>query len=154
MNHTITLTTRQERLDHAIATALQHIPIKLAVSLDREGFVIIDHGNRMAVYDRHAYEHGQAPGGLLPPHPITGALVGYVFMDGVFHPATSTLEWRELPERDQTCALSVAADYVISHRPALFTCSYRPPGQHVPVAQCHTLEAAKQAAQLHCDLLP
>ncbi len=64
------------------------------------------------------------------------------------------LQWDTIPASRNVCELSVASPYVISHRTRCFTCSYRPPGKHVHVAQCETLEQAKQAAQLHHDLLP
>jgi hypothetical protein len=73
-------------LTAAIATARQHIPIQRAVHLDPRGFVIIDKGERLAVYNRCDYEDGQAPGGILPPSPIIGTLIGYVGMDGTWLP--------------------------------------------------------------------
>jgi hypothetical protein len=61
------------------------------------------------------------------------------------------LQWREIPERPNVCALSVAADYVISHRPDRYMVSFRPPGKHEHVGLTDTLVAAQAAAQLHYE---
>jgi hypothetical protein len=61
------------------------------------------------------------------------------------------LQWREIAERPNVCALSVAADYVISHRPARYMVSFRPPGKHVHVGLSDTLVGAQTLAQSHHD---
>lgn len=59
------------------------------------------------------------------------------------------MNWQNMPESKNSCALSFSGNYVISHRPQCFTCSYHPPGKHVHVAQCPTLKEAKAAAKKH-----
>ncbi len=59
------------------------------------------------------------------------------------------IKWLSNPGSPIQAPLSYGGDYVISHRTDLFTVSYRPPGQHVHVAQVKTLKAAKLAAEQH-----
>lgn len=74
-------------LAKAIHTARRHIPIQQAVDTRPSGFAICDEGNRFGVYARDNWEHGQAPGGFLPPgKPLRERfkLAGFVGLDGVF----------------------------------------------------------------------
>lgn len=61
----------------------------------------------------------------------------------------SRLRWRHVPQSDVCAALEIAGDYVISHRPASFTLSYRPAGQHVALGTFISLEIAKNQAKNH-----
>jgi hypothetical protein len=62
------------------------------------------------------------------------------------------LDWREHDGIPNIQApLSVAGDYVISHRPEQFTLSYRPTGHHVPLGQFTTEQEAKDKAQRHAN---
>jgi hypothetical protein len=62
-----------------------------------------------------------------------------------------TLRWRRVPGQTGVQApLSVAGDYVISHRTGAHVVSYRPPGKHLHIGTFKTAKAAKAAALRIC----
>jgi hypothetical protein len=58
-------------------------------------------------------------------------------------------QWEHHPETKTTCGLSACGSYIISHRPKLFTASYRPANTHQHIAQTETLEEAMRACEAH-----
>ena len=59
------------------------------------------------------------------------------------------MKWKLRKGTKICCPLSFVGNYVISHRPGLYTISYRPPGHHIHVGTRNNLKAAKQLAELH-----
>jgi len=67
------------------------------------------------------------------------------------HRPNGLLVWEQIDGDEIQADLSVAGDYVISHRVKRYTVSYRPEGEHVHVGTYPSLRRAKVEAQKHCD---
>lgn len=59
------------------------------------------------------------------------------------------IKWDRAEGNKNSAPISYSGDYVISERPDLFTLSFRPAGQHIPLGQFETLNEAKSAAEEH-----